>query len=253
MLHCCASTTLIIATTLVITYVNNLSHPPHPPILLQLNHHSPHPTHSQFCPYSPYHPFSIQNLSGDHATHSDTVDIVGCIVIMSRARGNRRGRRGRGRGNRSRGHSGRDLRRAEDIIDSRLAQFPNQSFAKIGGKLTCQACNKYLDHTRKSLIQRHCGLDERQNVNTNKGSVHRNKLQEWNDGGDEQVDYSDIRSGFVMCCMMNGVNAQQTAGIAKDFFGRYHMDNSATIPSDADGMYFISVYMFCVFFVFAIK
>ena len=182
---------------------------------------------------------------------------------LYRNRGNRpnrgRGVRGRGRASNRRGrqrrsnraHRGRDIRRAQDQVDVRL-NFPayaGQSFTRLDDLLYCQCCNKFLDHRRKSTIDRHLGIDESQPGNTKNGIQHKNALIRWNairNGGDANDNnangnngesvYSDLRSGFILILMKAGCNACQTAYIARELFRDFPMANSGTVPQHEDGM-----------------
>ena len=74
----------------------------------------------------------------------------------SRSR-NRNGRRNHNNGSSQR-HHGRDLLLATDnLIELRIEQFPDNSFAKLNSNLYCQACDKILN-PKKTNVRRHIGL-----------------------------------------------------------------------------------------------
>ena len=156
-----------------------------------------------------------------------------------RGRG-RGGGRGRARGSNRQAHQGRDLRRVDDIIDQRISQNPNQSFTRSHHQLLCQACNRYLDYTRKNSIDRHLGLDSRQNGNSNTGAQHRKNYARWR-SRPQDVDYTDVGDAWIKICMKHGINACQSAALAREFFSSYPVDNAAAITTNSAGLYSFSV------------
>ena len=73
---------------------------------------------------------------------------------------------------------------------------------------------------------------------TNEGTVHKMNLQKWqsrDDGG--AIDYSDVRSGWILTAACNGLNGCQTANQANDFFNKSPIENGGTIPKTSDGLY----------------
>ena len=60
--------------------------------------------------------------------------------------------------NHNNAHQGRDLRVVEaPLIQNRIEQYPDQSFACVKGRLWCQACNKAIKE-KASTVKRHLGL-----------------------------------------------------------------------------------------------
>ena len=163
---------------------------------------------------------------------------AGSEPVLPRGRG--RGR-GRARASNRQAHQGRDLRRVDDRIDQRIIQFPNQSFSRSHHQLLCQACNRYLDYTRKNSIDRHLGLDGRQNNNSNTGSQHKRNYDRWM-RRDQTVDYTNVGDAWIKICMKHGVNASQSAALAREFFALYPIDNSAAIATTPTGT--LSLYIF---------
>ena len=47
---------------------------------------------------------------------------------------------------------------------------------------------------------------------------------------------SDIKFAWVGCGTMWGINGNQLGGFGKDFFDKYPMENSGTIPKTGPGM-----------------
>ena len=122
----------------------------------------------------------------------------------------------------------------------------------------------FVDENNSTTCKRHVGADEKQNpekdedgenddadgeekkagTKSNSGKVHRQNLEAWLARDEEPVDYSGIGDHWVLTTMMNGCNATMSANIARDFFSKYPMDNSNTIPISAGGMSFISFIIF---------
>eukprot|EP01084_Bolivina_argentea_P171532 297180_1 len=141
----------------------------------------------------------------------------------------------------SRAHQGRDLQHAKTWPERRIEQYPNESFTVKSGKLYCQCCGRYIDAIKSSTVKRHLGLDAKQAANTNNGDKHKTKLQKWlnpneNDDNNIHEDFSQIKYVWIKYSMCNGLNASQTAGMAKDFFGEMKVENSSTIPTYVSGV-----------------
>ena len=85
--------------------------------------------------------------------------------------------------------------------------------------------------------------DGRHSAKTNKGTEHAENEKRWQrkDNGGLLTDYSDVRSGWLLTSLCNGLNGSQTANQAKDFFGKYPIENGGTIPITEDGLF--SIYL----------
>ena len=90
------------------------------------------------------------------------------------------------------------------------------------------------------------GLDATQKGKSNNGGRHAVNLRKWkerNDGG--LIDYSNVRSGWIISCTGNGLNGAQTANVASDFFGKFPIENGGTIPRSEQGL-FGTIYVLCL-------
>ena len=133
-------------------------------------------------------------------------------------------------------HRGRIQSRPDTLVQKRIREFPGQSFAEHNEKLLCQACNKYIQ-AAKGTVKRHLGLDNKQRNATNNGKQHKDKLSIWHESRRVPVDYSNIKSGWVSSALVTGLNASQTANLAKNFFGKFPVENSGTIPVYVQGLF----------------
>ena len=88
------------------------------------------------------------------------------------------------------------------------------------------------------MFELYTGLDATQRDRSNNGGRHATKLrqwQEWNQGG--LIDYSNVKSGWIVACACNGLNDTQTANVASDFFGKFSVEDGANSPTSEQGLF----------------